>query len=96
MRMPQTKWNDIIMAGMTGMGEGMVTGIERFVNGITGGAYGNIINSNFDNAYTNRQQVLQDRADSVGLGNVNRLANTAIDVSGRLMPFVYGVSKIKK
>ena len=27
MRMPQTKWNDIIMAGMTGMGEGMLAGI---------------------------------------------------------------------
>ena len=56
---------------------------------------GLIVNSNFDNAYTNRQNKLQDRADSVGLGNANRLANMTISASGRAMPWVYGFGKIK-
>lgn len=88
-KMPKTKWNEVIMAGITGMGEGMIGGVERFADSLTRGEYGRKVDSIFDNAYTNRQNILQNRADSVGLGNANRLVNTAITVSGELLPLAY-------
>ena len=94
-QMPKSDWSNVVMGAITGVGEGLVGGVERFVDGLTHGEYSKIVNSNFDNAYTNRQNKLQDRADSVGLGNANRLANMTISASGRAMPWVYGLGKIK-
>ena len=92
----KSHWDGVGLAAITGVGEGMIGGIERLANGITNGVYGKILDTNFDNAYTNRQNKLQNRADSNNLGNINRMANTTIDVSGYLMPYVYGLGKILK
>lgn len=94
-KMPKSDWSNVVMGAITGVGEGLVGGVEQFVDGLTHGEYSKIVNSNFDNAYTNRQNKLQDRADFVGLGNANRLANMTISASGRAMPWVYGLGKIK-
>ena len=93
---PKANWNDIITAGITGLGEGMTAGIERFINGASSGNYGKIMDANFDNAYTKRQNNMQNYANAIGLENANRLANTAIDISGKLFPYAYGASKFIK
>ena len=91
--MPQSNWNNVVMGAVTGGGEGLVGGTERFINNLSQGSYGQMIDSAFDNAYTNRQNQLQNQVDMAGLGNANRLANMAIGTSATLMPWVYGLGK---
>ena len=52
--MPKTNWNDIIAAGITGMGEGMTAGINRGLNAASYGLYGRIADAMLDNIYTNQ------------------------------------------
>jgi len=82
--MPKTNWNDIIAAGITGMGEGMTAGINRGLNTASYGLYGRIADAMLDNIYTNQQKRFQSQADQMGLGNLNKLANKAIDIGFQL------------
>ena len=81
----EINWNDIIMAGLTGVGEGMLAGINRGINGASFGLYGRAVNAALDNIYTNQQNRIQNRADQAGLGNFNKLANQAIDVGSQFL-----------
>lgn len=44
----------------------------------------------FDNSYTKRQNMLQNRANSVGAGYSNVIANSAIDTSSNFLKYYYG------
>ena len=81
----EINWNDIIMAGLTGVGEGMLAGINRGINGASFGLYGRAVNAALDNIYTNQQNRIQNSADQAGLGNFNKLANQAIDVGSQFL-----------
>ena len=83
--MPKTNWNEVVMAGITGMGEGMMAGINRGLNGASFGLYGRTADALLDNIYSNQQNRLQRQAEQAGLGNLNKLANKAIDVSTQLI-----------
>ena len=83
--MPKINWNDVVGAGIIGMGEGTIAGINRGLNAASFGLYGRASDALFDNIYTNQQNRLQHQAEQVGLGNANRLANKAIDVGSQLI-----------
>ena len=48
---PKTSMSDVFLEGVKGFGEGVLGGTERFVNGLTGGMYGQIIDEDMNNAY---------------------------------------------
>ncbi|MDO4162432.1 MAG: hypothetical protein Q4D80_05465 [Pseudomonadota bacterium] len=83
--MPEMNWNDIIVAGMAGAGEGMLAGINRGLNAATLGKYGEAADKLLDNIYTNQQNRMQNQAEQAGLGKANKLANTAIDISSQIL-----------
>ncbi len=83
--MNNSYWKENLANAATGFAEGTFAGASRFANGLTGGIYGKIVDSAFDNDYTNRQNLLQERADSVGLGFNNHIMNKTIDVSADLI-----------
>ena len=83
--MPTTSWIDVVNAGITGSGEGLLGGINRGINSATFGLYGRAANALFDNVYSNQQNRLQRQAEQVGLGNANKLANRAIDVGSQFL-----------
>ena len=62
-------------------------GTERFANGLTNGWYGKIIDGNMNNAYTNRQNRLQTRANNAGVGIQNSLTNHFLDIDAELMNY---------
>ena len=66
------------------MGEGMTAGINRGLNAASFGLYGEVADTMFDNIYTNQQKRFQSQADQIGLGNLNKLANKAIDIGFQL------------
>ena len=88
---PETPGKCSVIGGaLTGFAEGVMGGVERFFNGITDDYYGNMINDMFDNSYTKRQNMLQNRANSVGAGYSNVIANSAIDTSSNFLKYYYG------
>ena len=91
--MPHSNWNNVAMGAITGAGEGLIGGAENAINGLTQGGYGVMVDSIFDNAYSNRQIKLQQQADVVGLGNANRIANLAARGFSSTIPLVYGYGK---
>ena len=65
-------------------------GAERLANGLTGGVYGQLIDRGFSDAYTNRQNFLQQRAEREGGGRLNNIMNDVIDVDGYLLGYYLG------
>ena len=84
-------WNGVATAAVQGMLEGVIGGTERLVNGLSGGVYGNVVDNLTEGSFSNRQNNLQNRADQAGIGYVNRLANSAIDVSSATLRDLYGI-----
>ena len=74
-------WDGVPTALATGSLGGVVVGVERGLNNLTDGAYGNLIDNLTSNSYTNRQNMLQNQANQAGVGYANRIANSAIDIS---------------
>ena len=74
-------WNGVATSATTGTAEGVFGGAERFANGLTGGAYGYGVDNYMNNAYSNRQNRLQQRANQAGVGSSNALSNLLIDGS---------------
>jgi hypothetical protein len=83
-------------AAASGFVEGVVGGAERLVNNITGGKYGEFVDNLTYDSYTNRQNKLQDRANQAGVGYINKLANSAIDLGGSGLGYYYGGKLIGK
>ncbi len=82
-----SNFNGVPTSAISGLGEGIFGGLERFADGLTGGIYGEIIDTDMNNAYTDRQRKLQNRADQAGVGNLNKLTNHFIDVDAALMNY---------
>ena len=67
-------------AAASGFVEGVVGGVNRALNSATYNLYGRAFDAITDGGYKKQQERLQNRANAEGLGYVNDLANTAIDV----------------
>lgn len=80
----------VIGSALTGFAEGIMGGAERVANGLTGGIYGTSVDRGSNNAYTNRQNLLQRRADREGGGNLNSIINDVIDVDSYLLAYYLG------
>ena len=72
-------WEGVATSAVTGTGEGLWGGINRAANAATLGLYGKGIDTFMNNAYSNLQNRLQQRANQAELGNFNDLANNVID-----------------
>lgn len=57
----------VIGGALGGFAEGIMGGAERLANGLTGGVYGQLIDRGGSDAYTNRQNFLQQRAEKEGV-----------------------------
>ncbi len=80
----------VIGGALGGFAEGIMGGAERLANGLTGGVYGQLIDRGFSDAYTNRQNFLQQRAEREGGGRLNNIMNDVIDVDGYLLGYYLG------
>jgi len=74
----------------SGFGEGTISGLERVANGATFGGYDNLVDGAKE-----RKQALQERADSVGIGGLNRAINKATEDAGAAWSMV-GAGKALK
>ena len=83
-------WNGVATGAVTGTGEGIIGGTERYLNTLSGGIYGDV----FDR-YPTRQNSLQEQASSAGVGKLNQLANDGVDWTARGMQATL-LSKINK
>ena len=93
---PQSKssvFDGVPTAALTGFVDGIIGGVERAVNDLTGGLYGEQVDNLRHNSYTNRQNYLQNQADQSGLGYANRIANSVIDLSSTALRDLYGFTK---
>ena len=72
-------WNGVATSAITGTAEGVFGGINRAANAATLGLYGKGIDMMMGNTYSNLQNRLQQRANQVGLGDFNEVANNVID-----------------
>lgn len=64
----------------TGFDEGVISGSERLVNGATFGFYDKL-----NPEAKQRADELQQRAESVGLGTANKIANAGTEITGALL-----------
>ena len=88
---PETpKKYSVIGGALTGFAEGVMGGAERVANGLTGGMYGTLVDRASNNAYTNRQNILQRRANREGGGRLNSFMNDALDVDSYLLAYYLG------
>ena len=74
----------------SGFGEGTVSGLERVANGATFGTYDDLVDGAKE-----RKQKLQERADSVGVGGLNRAINKATEDAGTAWSLVGGGKVLK-
>ena len=84
---PHISTGEILLEGVKGFGEGIFGGLERFTNGLTGGLYGSIIDGDMNNAYTNRQNYLQNLANQASLGKLYEWEKNFLDVDAALMNY---------
>ncbi len=84
---PRTSAGGILLEGVKGFGKGVFGGLERFTNSLTGGVYGNIVDGDINNAYTNRQNYLQNLANQAGLGKLYERDKNFLDVDAALMNY---------
>ena len=95
---------DIALEGIKGFGQGILSGTESLLNGITLGGY-----SKFDKKYDlgmqRRRQDIQKAADNVGLGQALKVSNQATEATGAALtgnailkgvPAVYNTYNIYK
>lgn len=86
---------DIAVEGLKGFGEGIENGTLTAMNAATGGIYNFLDYSYLGGGYEKQQQELQRRAETVGLGGANKLANLAIErgvnglMAGKTIPDVW-------
>ena len=80
-----SNWNGVFTSAVTGAADGIFGGTERATNGLTKGAYGYVVDQFVDNAYSNRQNRLQQYANQAGLGMANKVSNRLIDGSSILL-----------
>ena len=73
---------DIVLEGIKGFGEGIEQGSLALFNARIGGLYDLVSYLYMDDDYAKRQDKMQKRAESVGLGGANKVANLAIDAGG--------------
>ncbi len=74
-------WNGVATSAITGTAEGTLATGERIINGLTNNKYGQEVDYLFNNAYSNRQNRLQQQANQAGLGGLNKAANAMVDVT---------------
>jgi len=90
----------VIGGALTGFAEGVMGGAERLLNGLTFELYGDGVDYFSNNAYTNRQNRLQNRANSVGAktGFANMVANKIIDTDSEALKYALlnKIVKLKK
>ena len=84
---PRTSTGEILLEGVKGFGEGVFGGLERFTNGLTGGLYGSIVDGDMNNAYTNRQNYLQNLSNQADLGKLYEWEKNFLDVDAALMNY---------
>lgn len=75
--------NGVLAAGLGGLGEGLLGGVESFLNGATLGGYG-WLNCKLGGNADKRRQELQAMAESEGLGGLNRAADFTAGLGGGL------------
>ena len=73
---------DIALEGIKGFGEGIEQGSLALFNAGTGGLYDVASYLFMDDDYAKRQDKMQKRAESAGLGGANKIANLAIEAGG--------------
>ena len=73
----------MLAAGLGGLGEGLLGGVESFLNGATLGGYG-WLNRKLGGNADKRRQELQAMAESEGLGGLNRAADFTAGLGGGL------------
>ena len=73
---------DIAWEGIKGFGEGIEQGSLALFNAGTGGVYDVASYLFMDDDYAKRQDKMQKRAESTGLGGANKIANLAIEAGG--------------
>ncbi len=73
---------EIAWSALEGFGEGIENGSLALFNAGTGGLYDLASYAFMDDDYAKRQEMMQKRAESVGLGGANKLANYAIGAGG--------------
>lgn len=73
---------DIVLEGAKGFGEGIEQGSLALFNARIGGLYDLVSYLCMDDDYAKRQDKMQKRAESVGLGGANKVANLAIEAGG--------------
>lgn len=72
---------DIALEGIKGFGQGILSGAESLLNGITFGGYSKL-DEKYDLGMQNRRQDIQKAADNVGLGKALEVANKATEATG--------------
>ena len=85
-----SRYTGVPIAALTGTAEGIVGGLERVANGLSGGTYGSFVDKNMNNSYTNRQNKLQNQANYAGVGYLHNIANTIIDTDADIAKYYYG------
>ena len=75
--------SDIVLAGLKGFGEGIENGSLALFNAKTGGLFDVASNIFMDDIYAKKQEKMQKKAEDVGLGTANKLANYAIELGGK-------------
>ena len=73
-----------------GGAEGALHGLERFEDAVTLGGYG-WLNKKLGGGYEERKKYMQEAADSLGLGRVNKIANLALDIGGVMRSPLFSV-----
>ena len=72
---------DIALEGLKGFGQGIISGAESLLNGITLGGYSKV-DEKYDLGVQNRRQDIQKAADNAGLGQALKVANKATEATG--------------
>ena len=72
---------DIALEGLKGVGQGIISGAESLLNGITLGGYSKL-DEKYDLGMQNRRQDIQKAADNAGLGQALKVANKATEATG--------------
>lgn len=70
----------VAKAALEGFGEGVVAGAQRVLNNATWGVYDWINRKYFNDQYGKQQRELQQRANSAGVGGLNKIANLMTDI----------------
>lgn len=73
----------VVESAVTGLGEGIVSGVGRFVNGATLGA-SDWLDRKTGGHLENLDNTLQERAESVGLGLANQVAKFGTEMTGNM------------